>query len=64
MIENKEVLTKVTMTVKETADYIGISRGTVYNMVKANQIPHVKIGGKILFHRETIDKWLTTPTAK
>ena len=52
------------MTVKETADYIGISRGTVYNMVKANQIPHVKIGGKILFHRETIDKWLATPTAK
>lgn len=45
MNENKEVLTKVTMTVKEVADYIGISRGTVYSRVKANEIPHVKLRG-------------------
>lgn len=58
MNENKEVLTKVTMTVKEVADYLGISRGTVYSRVKANEIPYVKLGGKILFHRETVDNWL------
>lgn len=49
---------KVTMTVKECADFIDTSITTMYTMCRENQIPHLRIRGKILFHKDTIDEWL------
>ena len=56
--KEKTELTKITMTVKEVAEYIGLSNSTIYNMVKLKEIPHIKVRGKILFHRVTIDNWI------
>lgn len=49
---------KITLTVKETAELLGLSLATVYTLVKTDEIPHTKIKGKILFHRKTLESWL------
>ncbi|QFF98824.1 DNA-binding protein [Psychrobacillus glaciei] len=50
---------KITLTVIEVAELIGVSTGTIYTMTRLNEIPHKKVRGKILFHRGTIEKWLS-----
>lgn len=53
---------RITLTVNEVAELLGVSVTTIYVMVRNNEIPHKKLRGKITFHRETIEKWLATPT--
>ncbi|WP_152640144.1 recombinase family protein [Virgibacillus necropolis] len=38
-----------TLTVKEVANYLGVHTDTIYAMVHGKQIPHLKIGNRILF---------------
>lgn len=47
-----------TVDVKTAAELMGVSTGTLYTMARENQIPHVRVRGRILFHRETIELWL------
>jgi len=49
---------KFTFTVKEMAKKIDVSTATVYSMVRDNQIPHVRVRSKIIFHAPTINAWL------
>ncbi|HFK1746076.1 TPA: helix-turn-helix domain-containing protein [Bacillus cereus] len=49
---------KITLTVKEVADLLGVSLTTVYSMVRMSEIPHARVRGKILFHRPTVETWL------
>jgi excisionase family DNA binding protein len=46
------------MAVKEMASYLGVHRDTVYKMVRAGEIPHYRLRGKILFSPETVDAWI------
>ena len=46
------------LTVKEAASYMRSSDWKIYMMVKAGQIPHFRVGGKILFRKETLDQWM------
>lgn len=48
---------RITLTVKETAELLGISLTTIYSLVKTNEIPHTKVKGKILFHRNMVENW-------
>ncbi|ASN06316.1 helix-turn-helix domain-containing protein [Virgibacillus necropolis] len=47
-----------TLTVKEVANYLGVHTDTIYAMVHGKQIPHLKIGIRILFTKESIDLWI------
>ncbi|WNN77026.1 helix-turn-helix domain-containing protein [Lysinibacillus capsici] len=49
---------KMTMSVDELAEELQVSKTTIYTMVSQNEIPHIKVRGRILFHRATIEKWL------
>ncbi|MCM3079579.1 helix-turn-helix domain-containing protein [Brevibacillus invocatus] len=51
------------LTVKEAAMYIGASEYKVYEMVRKKEIPHYRIGSKILFSKSTIDQWLAQQEA-
>lgn len=51
-------MTKITLNAAEVADLIGVSVNTIYLMVRNNEIPCRKARGRILFHRESIEKWL------
>lgn len=48
---------KITMTPLEVAELLGISRATVYTMVREEQIPYFKVRGKILFNRDVVTEW-------
>lgn len=56
--------TKEALTVAEAAEYLGLSRNTVYAMVDGGQLPHRRTGangskrGRILIGRKALDKWL------
>lgn len=47
-----------TITVKEAAEYIGISKDLVYQLVRENQLPHLKLKRRILFRKTVLDKWM------
>jgi excisionase family DNA binding protein len=55
---------KTTLTVKEIADYIGVSTDLVYKMVRLNEIPFMRFGRRYLFRQETIDHWMRSQEMK
>jgi len=52
---------RITMSASEVAELLGVSVNTIYTMVRENEIPYRKVRGRILFHRETVEKWLLEP---
>jgi excisionase family DNA binding protein len=48
------------LTVKELCLWIRLSRSKVYALVTANVVPHIKVGGKILFDKQKIKDWIDT----
>ncbi|OKL35380.1 hypothetical protein BLL40_15785 [Domibacillus mangrovi] len=53
-----------TMNAQETAAYLGVSKDLVYSMVKARELPFVKIGRRILFRKEALERWMQTQEMK
>lgn len=47
-------------TVDELAAYLRVHRMTIYKWHHERRIPARKIGGKLLFHKADIEKWLET----
>ncbi|MDO5555691.1 MAG: helix-turn-helix domain-containing protein [Clostridia bacterium] len=54
----QEKIRKTTLTMKETAEYLGVSYWLVNRLVRIKQLPSVRVGGKILFRREALDRYL------
>lgn len=48
---------KITLTPLEVSKLLGVSRATIYTMVREDQIPHFKVRGKVLFNRDVIVAW-------
>jgi excisionase family DNA binding protein len=46
------------LTVKEAAIYIGASEFKVRDMVRQKQLPHYRIGSRILFRKVTLEQWI------
>lgn len=40
------------------AKLLGLTRTSLYGLVKRGKIPHAKIGGRLHFSRFDIDKWI------
>jgi len=49
------------LTVQEVAGMLRLSRQTIYNFVRANHIPHFKIGNKVRFRRSDIENLMQSP---
>lgn len=60
--EAKESLDTVYMTVKQAEEYTHFSRWSLGRYAKEGKIKTIKMnnskGGKVLFERESLDKWL------
>ena len=52
----------LTMTVKEAAAALGISRGLAYQAARDGSIPTIRIGRRLLVPRRALYKLLETPT--
>ena len=50
------------LTVPEVAKMLRMSRQTIYNMVKAGDIPHCRVGNKVRFNRADLDALMQTKT--
>ena len=46
------------LTIDALAEYLKISRSTLYKLVQAGRLPGQKVGKRWRFHREAIDEWL------
>lgn len=46
------------MTIEDLADYLKVTRRTIYDWVKRNKIPAVKLVGQWRFKKDKIDAWL------
>ena len=46
------------MTIEVLAEYLMISRSTLYKLVQDGRLPGQKVGKRWRFHREAIDEWL------
>jgi excisionase family DNA binding protein len=45
------------MTVSQLAEYLQISKQTIYNWICKGEIPYSKIGRRVRFKREDIVRW-------
>ena len=46
------------MTIDALAEYLKISRSTLYKLVQDGKLPGQKVGKRWRFHKEAIDDWL------
>jgi putative molybdopterin biosynthesis protein len=49
---------------KELSKYLKINEKKIYQLAKESKIPYIKIGGKIAFTKEIIDRWILENTAR
>jgi len=59
----EDTMSNVMMDYYEAAAYLGLSKGTLYAMVSRRQIPHVRLGPRLVrFSRAELDAWLDART--
>ena len=46
------------MTMDELAEYLKISKSTLYKLATDNKLPGTKIGKRWRFHKDAIDAWV------
>ncbi len=46
------------MTMDELAEYLRISKSTLYKLAVENKLPGTKIGKRWRFHKDAIDDWV------
>lgn len=49
---------RTTLTMKEAAEYLGVSYWLINQLVRKKQIPCCKVGGKYLFRVQALDRYL------
>ena len=49
---------KITLTVTEAADMLGISLPKMYEIVRIGRIPSIRVGKKIVISRQAVLDWL------
>lgn len=52
------VATKERMSTKDAGAYLDRSPGAIRNLVNRRAIPFRKVGGRLLFLRSEIDRWI------
>ena len=50
--------TKQVYTVSEVAKILGVSRGTAYECVRSGELPHIKLGRRIVVPIAAFEKFL------
>lgn len=49
---------KAFLNTQEAAERVGCSRGRIRNWIAKNEIPHTKIGDKVVIPAEALERWL------
>ena len=51
---------RTTLTMKEAAEYLGISYWLINQLVRRREIPCSKVGGKFLFRVQVLNEYLNS----
>lgn len=51
--------TKMTLSVREAAEMIGISKPKMYELIREGEIPSIHVGKKIVIARKALLDWLS-----
>jgi excisionase family DNA binding protein len=46
------------MPMAEAVKFTGLSERTMWRLVRDREVPHVRIGGRVLFRREALADWV------
>ena len=57
-LENFQKVERTTLTMEEVAEYLGSSYWLVGQLVRKNELPHFRVGGRILFRKKVIDNFM------
>lgn len=49
---------RMSLTVKETAELLGVSTNTVYQLIRRDDFPSLRLGKKVLVNRKELQNWL------
>jgi len=52
------------LNVKELSRLTGLKQSTIYQWVNQRKIPYIKLGKKVLFDPDKINKWIDENTVK
>jgi len=61
---DKETGLPQTMTLIQTAEYLGLSKATMYGYTASREIPHFKRGKRLYFRKAEIDQWISEGRVK
>lgn len=53
-----EMTASEVLTVAQVADLLGLGKNTVYDAAARGQIPHRRIGRRLIFSRSAVMEWL------
>ena len=59
----KENVPRLTLTVEEARQMLGLSRGAMYQAVKSGQVPAIKIGRRLLIPKAAFEKMLSAASS-
>jgi excisionase family DNA binding protein len=51
------------LSAKETAKLLGISERTLFTLTKAGDVPHIRIGRRIMYPRTSLVEWIEQRSA-
>jgi excisionase family DNA binding protein len=51
------------MDIREAAQYLGISRETLYKYVSGDKVPAFKLGNRWRFKKTVLDRWMENQSA-
>lgn len=57
-----ETTEKMTLSVTEAAELLGVSRPTVYQLIRSDGFPSFKIGTRTLISRVGLARWIEQQT--
>ena len=62
IIYNTHMVNGNLMTIEDLSDYLKVTRRTIYDWLKHNKIPALKLVGQWRFKKDKIDDWLEGQT--
>ncbi len=55
---------RLTLSVHEASNLLGLGRGSVYEAIRTGQIPSIRVGRRILIPRAALERLLASPMAQ
>lgn len=63
-IANKPNQYSLLLSAKEAQVYLGLTRSMIYSLAKTEDLPTIKIGGRVFFPREGLRTWVNDNIGK